>query len=130
MVYIINADDCQADAYDLARIRNRLFTAITRSKAWVRVLGVGRRMQELTLEFQELKTREFSLGFRYPSAEERKRLRVIHRDMTQAERTRVEGRNRSLGDLVRDIERGDVHVEDLDEAVLDKFTAILQRRSR
>ena len=130
MVYIINADDCQADAFDLARIRNRLFTAITRSKAWVRVLGVGRRMQELMREFQELKTREFALDFRYPSAEERARLRVIHRDMTEAERRRVEGRNRNLGDLVRDIERGDVHVEDLDEAVLDKLAAILQRRSR
>lgn len=130
MVYIINADDCQADAFDLARIRNRLFTAITRSKAWVRVLGVGRRMRELTREFQELKIREFALDFKYPSAEERARLRVIHRDMTQAERRRVEGRNRNLGDLVRDIERGDVHVEDLDEAVLDKLTAILQRRSR
>jgi len=130
MVYIINADDCQADAFDLARIRNRLFTAITRSKAWVRVLGVGRRMEELTREFQELKASRFSLRFRYPSAEERARLRVVHRDMTQAERRRLEGRNRNLGDLVRDIERGDVHVEDLDKAVLDKLAAILQQRSR
>ncbi|MCY4222826.1 MAG: ATP-binding domain-containing protein [Thiotrichales bacterium] len=130
MVYIINADDCQADAFDLARIRNRLFTAITRSKAWVRVLGVGRRMQELTREFQELKDRGFALGFRYPSAEERARLRVIHRDMNQAERRRVEGNNRNLGGLIRDIERGDVHVEDLDETVLDKLTTILQQRSR
>lgn len=96
----------------------------------MRVLGVGRRMQELTREFQKLKTRGFALGFRYPSAEERARLRVIHRDMTQAERRRVEGSNRNLGDLIRDIERGDVHVEDLDEAVLDKLTAILQQRSR
>ena len=130
MVYIINADDCQAAAFDLARIRNRLFTAITRSKAWVRVLGVGQCMKELTREFQELKARGFALDFRYPSAEERARLRVIHRDMTQAERRRVEGSNRNLGDLVRDIERGDIHMEDLDEAVLDKLTDLLQRRSR
>jgi len=130
MVYIINADDCQANTFDLARIRNRLFTAITRSKAWVRVLGVGRRMKELTREFQELKSREFSLGFRYPTADERARLRVIHRDMTQTERQRVEGSNRNLGDLIRDIECGDVHLEDLDEAALDRLTAILQQRSR
>ena len=130
MVYIINADDCQADHFDLARIRNRLFTAITRSKAWVRVLGVGRRMKDLTREFEALKAHRFALGFRYPTAEERARLRVVHRDMTRAERRRVEGSNRNLGDLIRDIERGDVHVEDLDEAVLDKLTAILQQRSR
>ena len=52
MVYVINAQDCQTATYDLARIRNRLFTAITRSKAWVRVLGVGTRMNELKQEYE------------------------------------------------------------------------------
>ncbi len=130
MVYIINAEDCQSAVFDLARIRNRLFTAITRSKAWVRVLGVGQRMKELTREYEVLKAQRFELRFRYPSAEERKRLRVIHRDMTQAERTRLESRNRSLNDLIQDVERGDVHMEDLDEAVLNKLETLLQRRSR
>ena len=68
MVYIINAENCQSAVSDLARIRNRLFTAITRSKAWVRVLGVGRRMKELTREYEALKARQFKLSFRYPSA--------------------------------------------------------------
>ena len=45
MVYIVNAQDCHSAAWNLASIRNRLFTAITRSKAWVRVLGVGNGMQ-------------------------------------------------------------------------------------
>ena len=35
MVYVINAQDCHSSA-NLATIRNRLFTAITRSKAWPR----------------------------------------------------------------------------------------------
>ena len=130
MVYIINVEDCQSAVFDLARIRSRLFTAITRSKAWVRVLGVGRRMKELKREYKALKARQFVLSFRYPSAEERTRLRVIHRDMTQRERKRVEGRNRSLNNLIQDIERGDVHVEDLDDAVLNKLETLLQRRSR
>jgi superfamily I DNA and RNA helicase len=39
MVYIINAQDCQSSMWNLSTIRNRLFTAMTRSKAWVRVLG-------------------------------------------------------------------------------------------
>ena len=51
MVYIINADDCHSAVFELARIRNRLFTAITRSKAWVRVLGVGPRMKDLIREY-------------------------------------------------------------------------------
>lgn len=42
MVYIVNAHDCES-GWNLATIRNQLFTAITRSKAWVRVLGVGKK---------------------------------------------------------------------------------------
>lgn len=41
MVYIINAQDCDTVGGNLGCIRNRLFTAITRSKAWVRVLGIA-----------------------------------------------------------------------------------------
>ena len=126
MVYIVNADDCQSAAFELASIRNRLFTAITRSKAWVRVLGVGRRMKDLMREYEELKRKQFELEFRYPSAEERARLRVVHRDMTQAERKNVEGGNRSLTDLIRYIERGDIHGEDLDQAALDKLKELLR----
>ena len=130
MVYIINADDCQSAVFDLARIRNRLFTAITRSKAWVRVLGVGSRMKELMREYEELKTRRFALSFRYPSADERARLRVVHRDMSQADRRRVEGTNRNLGDLIRNLERGDVRVEDLDKAALERLAALVQQNTR
>ena len=38
MVYIINAQDCFSAFGNLAGVRNRLFTAMTRSKAWVRVV--------------------------------------------------------------------------------------------
>ena len=115
MVYIINAHDCQSAAFDLARIRNRLFTAMTRSKAWVRVLGIGGSMDALTREYEALKAQNFSLDFHYPSTEERERLRVIHRDMTEADRKRVRDSNQELGRLVRDLEHGNVRPEDLDE---------------
>lgn len=48
MVYIINAQDCHSAIRNLASIRNRLFTSITRSKAWVRVLGIGHGMNART----------------------------------------------------------------------------------
>ena len=44
MVYVINSDLCYDSTFELAKKRNQLFTAITRSKAWVRVLGVGENM--------------------------------------------------------------------------------------
>ena len=49
MVYIVNAQDCYSawSKAQLAVVRNRLFTAMTRSTAWVRVLGVGNIMNGL-----------------------------------------------------------------------------------
>ncbi len=130
MVYVVNADDCQSARFQLASIRNRLFTAITRSKAWVRVLGVGSRMEDLMREYEDLKARQFELTFRYPSAEERKRLRVVHRDTTQAERKNIEDGNRNLKDLIRWIESGDVDVEDIDEEALERLEVLLRKRAR
>ena len=49
LVYVINSEYCY-DGFELAKKRNILFTAITRSKAWVRVCGVGPKMQKLKLE--------------------------------------------------------------------------------
>ena len=77
MVYVINAQDCHARG-NLASLRNRLFTALTRSKAWIRVLGVGDDMEELKQEYEKLKARNFELKFTYPTQEQREQLRVIH----------------------------------------------------
>ncbi len=128
MVYVMNAHDCQSSALDLARIRNRLFTAITRSRAWVRVLGVGEDMHELAREYKRLFKADFELRFRYPTLEERRNLRTIHRDMTSAEKKRIEGRNRNLIDIVKDIEAGNIDIVDLDGQALKRLKQVLQKR--
>ena len=113
MVYIINAQDCNPKSFNLASIRNRLFTAITRSKAWVRVLGIGRDMKALMNEYDQLKDNDFKLRFIYPDSEQREQLQIIHRDMTGAERHRLRSRQRSLSELIEDLETGTVRPEDL-----------------
>ena len=125
MVYIINAQDCHSAVRDLASIRNRLFTAITRSKAWVRVLGIGSDMQELIKEYKRLKQRDFELKFVYPTREQREQLRIVHRDMTVEERKRIESREKNLVDLVTDLKSGRVRVEDLDESMIAELKDIL-----
>ena len=89
MVYILNAQDCDSSSWNLASIRNRLFTAITRSKAWVRVLGIGDGMKNLMQEYDATRTNNFELRFTFPTEEQRKRLRVVHRDMTEEGRRRL-----------------------------------------
>ena len=113
MVYIINAHDCSAAAFNLASIRNRLFTAITRSKAWVRILGIGPGMKALKDEYDQLKHETFKLQFVYPDEDQRKHLQIVHRDMTEAQRKRLESRQRSLNELIEAITTGEIHPEDL-----------------
>ncbi len=126
MVYLINAQDCQAKVGNLASLRNQLFTALTRSKAWIRVLGVGRSMKEIKQEYEKLREQNFKLKFTYPTQEQRRRLRIIHRDMTQVERNRLKSRQKSLDDLIKDIESGTVHIEDLDKESVARLKTVLQ----
>jgi superfamily I DNA and RNA helicase len=127
MVYIINGQDCQSATWNLASIRNRLFTAITRSKAWVRVLGIGEGMDRLIEEFSCLQKGNFELHFRYPTEDEREHLKIVHRDMTTEQRKRITNRERVLASLVEDIEAGKVHPEDLDDALIQKLGELLKR---
>lgn len=125
MVYVINAQDCNGSGPGLANLRNRLFTAITRSKAWVRVIGFGPRMQGLIDEFEALKQNDFVLDFTYPDDNLLGKLRIVHRDLSPQERKRLEHRKNQLADLLGDLESGELHPEDLDEATREKLRKLL-----
>lgn len=125
MVYVINAQDCNGSGPGLANLRNRLFTAITRSKAWVRVIGFGPKMQGLIDEFEALKQNDFVLDFTYPDDNLLGKLRIVHRDLSPQERKRLEHRKNQLADLLGDLESGELHPEDLDEATREKLRKLL-----
>ena len=115
MVYVINAHECYSAWHGLARIRNRLFTAITRSKAWVRVCGVGDDMKRLMEEFDKLRADDYELRFVYPTAQQRKGMHVVHRDRSSADIKLVEGYKNNLSQLMEDLKSGKVYKEDLPE---------------
>lgn len=129
MVYIMNAQDCYSSflGSELATARSRLFTAITRSKAWVRVLGVGPAMDKLALEFKEAKERDFKLQFIYPTQGEREKLRVINRDMTEVEKSKLKKRLSDFTELAAAFESGEIEAEDLPQELRKKLTQILSR---
>jgi superfamily I DNA and RNA helicase len=135
MVYVINAHDCFGSAVprEIARDRNRLFTAITRSKAWVRVLGIGPPMRSLKAEFDRAKEQGFRLHFRYPTEQQRKTMQMVNRDMSKSEQERSNKRRGNLADIVSSLESGDSVIEDYpDELVrkLQEFVAPKGRRRR
>jgi len=125
MVYIVNAEECQSSSANLARVRNRLFTAITRSKAWVRVVGVGPRMEQLQGEYQNIRDADFALSFTYPTEEERERIEIIHRDMTAKQAAELGRSKASLETLLADFEAGKLYPQDLDPELRDRLLSLL-----
>ncbi len=126
VVYLINADLC-AKGINLSRKRNILFTAITRSKAWVRVSGLGNDMDILINEYKRVKENHFQLQFDYPNEVQRKNMRIIHRDMTQNELREIKKSNYSLEDIASKIQKGEIRKEDLDMSVLNTLKDVLFR---
>jgi superfamily I DNA and RNA helicase len=113
MVYVINAQDCDGSGVGLATLRNRLFTAITRSKAWVRVLGWGDGMQNIINEYQDLYRHEMRLEFVYPTDEQLSKLRVVHRDLSPAEKARLQKRIAGFDQAIDGLVAGDLDIEDV-----------------
>ena len=125
MVYVMNAQDCYRSWGTLGKVRNQLFTAITRSKAWVKILGVGADMDHLKQEFDRVVAHNYELNFVYPNAETRKHLRVVNRDLTPEEQRNIKGAKSSITSLISDITAGRVRVEDLDPALLSQLRQVL-----
>lgn len=119
MVYVINAQDGISKRLGQSIVRNRLFTAITRSRAWVRVLGIGNDMELLVKEFQQLRESNFELEFRYPTVAERNQLQVLDKDGASTEREQVQRRRAKVDEVINDYLEGK-----LDEGSKEKLRQV------
>lgn len=68
VVFVLNSEFCES-LHGIKQRRNILFTAMTRSRAWTYILGVGDGMDQLGAELQKIKDDGFSLNFHYPTRE-------------------------------------------------------------
>ncbi len=125
MVYVVNAEEAHGSTANLAHVRNRLFTAITRSTAWVRVCGIGPEMDSLIEEYEQVSTANFELSFRYPTQDELEHLTVVHRDMSGKEQKDWEKRLKSLDGLIDDLQHGRILLEDIDGEQLATLRELL-----
>jgi superfamily I DNA and RNA helicase len=75
-VHVIGAD--AVFQYPTKGNRNRLFTAMTRAKAWLRVTGVGPAADRLAKEIEAAKANSPYLRFKYPSEAE---IEMMKRDL-------------------------------------------------
>ena len=125
MVYVVNADEAHTSTANLGHVRNRLFTAITRSTAWVRVCGIGPRMASLIDEYEHVKNEKFELSFRYPTQRELEHLTLVHRDMSDKEQQDWEKRLKSVAGLVDDLQHRRLLIEDIDAEQLATLRDLL-----
>lgn len=125
MVYIVNSEEGNGETVNLATIRNRIFTAITRSKAWVRVCGVGYEMDKIVEEFERIKQEDFALCFNYPTDQEKQHLRIVHREVTGRGMARKKEGDRSLISLISALREGSLLPEDIDPELRHELGRIL-----
>jgi len=125
MVYVVGAQDCYSSMFGLSRKRNILFTAITRSRAWVRVSGVGQEMRDLAAEAQRTVESRYLLDFPYPTSDEIAQLRTVHRDRSAAERKEIEKDMAGLSRLLQRIETGEISSSNLPEDLRRKAEELL-----
>lgn len=126
MVYVVNAEEAHGTTANLAHVRNRLFTAITRSTAWVRVCGIGAEMDSLIEEYEQVGTANFELSFRYPTQDELEHLTVVHRDMSGKEQKDWEKRLKSVDGLIDDLQHGRILLQDIDGEQLATLRELLE----
>ncbi len=85
MVYILNAQKV-INSIDNVTLRNALFTAMTRSKGWVEVIGCGDAMDKLIDEYNAVKQNQYKLVFSpYPTKEQLKKIKTYSDDISKTE---------------------------------------------
>jgi superfamily I DNA and RNA helicase len=123
MVYIMNAQYC-FDGLGLIRRRNILFTAITRSRGWVRVFGYGDGMEGLQKELETVRQHQYHLQFRIPSAETLARLRRLHRDRPPDAERRLKRVTSNVEELLELVAQGEIEREDIPADLIQRLRAL------
>ncbi len=89
-VVILNAQKC-VNSLTGTKDRNSLFTAITRSKGWVKVLGYGEGMDKLCNEYNIIKQNDYKLVFdKYPTKDDLKNIVMNNKDIGDKDKAKIE----------------------------------------
>lgn len=112
VVYLVNAQVCYG-GLELTRKRNTLFTAITRSRAWVSVCAWGASSEALMKEVDTVRVNGYRLSFQIPTEPELKELRRIHRDLSDHERKKKDSAEKQLIRALDPVLSGEIDLDTL-----------------
>ena len=122
MVYVLNSEYGE-EGSELIKKRNTIFTAITRSKAWVRICGCGPAMEKLKAEIDEVIKRDYQLEFTVPTEEQLAQMKKIYREITTEDRSNIE----KLKEVVTLWEKGDLPIEVLPKKLRERLKKQLEQ---
>lgn len=125
MVYVVDSQYGARPANIVSR-RNTLFTAVTRSRAWVRICGWGEPMDDIRAEISRIQEKGFRLDFKIPSTAELAKLRRIHRERSQSEVEEIERHTRSLSEALEALDRGELELHDLPPRLRTRLLRIIE----
>lgn len=98
-VVILNAQKC-VNSLTGTKDRNSLFTAITRSKGWVKVLGYGEGMDKLCNEYDIIKQNDYKLVFdKYPTKDDLKNIVMNNKDIGEKDKAKIEDVRKIILDM-------------------------------
>lgn len=124
MVYALDAQYAARGTNTIQR-RNILFTAITRSRAWVRITGWGDDMAVIKEELAAVRDRDFQLEFVVPTAEEIAQMRREHKDRSQAELQSLKKATTNLKSLLSVVEEDRLDLSELPEELRHRLRRLL-----
>ncbi|WP_157677022.1 DEAD/DEAH box helicase [Auraticoccus monumenti] len=111
MVYVVDAEFGNGGS-NLVTRRNTIFTAITRSRAWVRVTGRGENFQALVAEYEQVKSRDFVLDFTLPTERELAAMNRLNQERAAGEQAN-DAVLQSLEEALAMVEQGRLRLNDL-----------------
>lgn len=126
MVYVLDSQYA-VQAHNAITRRNILFTAITRSRAWVRICGFGDGMTDVVSEVGKVQAADYHLRFRIPTADQLQQLRRVNRERSKSELDALEKATRSAQLLLEAFDNGELDLDDLPPKVR---TRLVQRMRR
>ncbi|MGY4895050.1 DEAD/DEAH box helicase [Micromonospora aurantiaca (nom. illeg.)] len=122
MVYVVDSQYATGEVNAVTR-RNTLFTAITRSRAWVRIAGWGEDMEELSTEVETVRQKGYKLDFEIPTPPQLAAMRRTDQDSTVQALASRKKATEGLRAFMEAYERGVIDLYDLPPALRTRLLA-------
>lgn len=112
IVFVPDANEAMS-AINPVKNRNVLFTSITRSRAWVYLMGHSVDGDRLVDEFGELQRNQFHLKLKIPTPAELAKIRAVNRERSSNEERVLRNNARSMEALIAEMADSDQSLDSL-----------------